>query len=334
MLADALKSATDAAVGNPTLAANVTAVYNAADDANTYTPTAQTAAANAVTTATANQSAAATAAATAATNQTAAATIAANAATVATKAAEAVKAAYDESSKVQTEVTVYDSQGNAYKLKGIFEKTADNTWTFTLGSDAVNADGDVIGTVSPTAVATLKFDSKGAYDSLNSVINSITIDPTGGPYAGAGSFTAKTDFSTMTQYASESTAKATAQNGWADGTLNGVTIDSTGTIVGNFTNGKTKDLARVAMAVFNNPAGLNKAGQNLYTESNNSGIADVGASGTGGRGTFTAGTLEMSNVDLSQEFSNMIITQRGFQANSKIITTSDEMLEILANLKR
>lgn len=266
-------------------------------------------------------------------NQTDAAQKALDAATAVTDAAAAVKAAYDETSKVPTQVTIYDSQGNPYTINASIVKTADNTWTFTPSGTAVNKDGVTVGTITGNP-STIAFDRFGVYDSLNTIVNSLTIDPAGGPYAGAGSFTVDLDFSTISQYASESTAMATEQNGWTDGTLDGVTIDATGTIVGNFTNGMSKNLARVAMAVFNNPGGLNKAGDNLYTETNNSGFADIGTSGTGGRGEFAGGTLEMSNVDLAQQFSDMIITQRGFQANSKIITTTDEMLELLANLKR
>ncbi|HML31496.1 flagellar hook protein FlgE [Sporomusa sphaeroides] len=256
-----------------------------------------------------------------------------DAATAVTNASEAVKAAYNETSKVPMQVTIYDSQGNPYTINASIIKTGDNTWEFTPSGTAVNKDGVTVGTITGNP-STIAFDRFGVYDALNTMVNSLTIDPAGGPYAGAGAFTVDLDFSAISQYASESTAKATEQNGWADGTLDGVTIDATGTIVGNFTNGMSKNLARVAMAVFNNPGGLNKAGDNLYTETNNSGIADIGTSGTGGRGEFAGGTLEMSNVDLAQQFSDMIITQRGFQANSKIITTTDEMLELLANLKR
>ncbi|MEL7632493.1 MULTISPECIES: flagellar hook protein FlgE [Sporomusa] len=265
--------------------------------------------------------------------QTAAAQTALDAATAVTNASEAVKAAYNETSKVPMQVTIYDSQGNPYTINASIIKTGDNTWEFTPSGTAVNKDGVTVGTITGNP-STIAFDRFGVYDALNTMVNSLTIDPAGGPYAGAGAFTVDLDFSAISQYASESTAKATEQNGWADGTLDGVTIDATGTIVGNFTNGMSKNLARVAMAVFNNPGGLNKAGDNLYTETNNSGIADIGTSGTGGRGEFAGGTLEMSNVDLAQQFSDMIITQRGFQANSKIITTTDEMLELLANLKR
>lgn len=316
---DAIKTAATAANADPTNAGLAGATQTAATTAQGSAVAAQGDANAAAITATSNQQAAAATAATAKDN--------------AEKAAAAVKAAYDESSNVPMQVSVYDTQGNLYNLSGNFMKNADNTWTFTPSGKIVDKEGKTVANVTGTP-STIKFDANGAYDSLNTIANSITIDPAGGPYSGAGAFTVNLDFSTMTQYASESTAKATGQDGWSDGTLNGVSINSTGTIVGSFTNGKTKDLARVALAVFNNPAGLIKNGSNMYSASNNSGLPDVGESGTGGRGTFSGGTLEMSNVDLAQEFSNMIITQRGFQANSKIITTTDEMLEQLANLKR
>ncbi len=330
--ADLLKTRADEHIATPPTATD-TDVIAAADAAVTAANTAVGTADGALTfaqgelaTATNNQTLAKQA-------QEAAAQVALNAANALAAAEAAVKAAYDETSKVPLKITVYDSQGNPYTIDASILKTADNTWVFTPAGTAVNKDGVTVGTITGGS-STIAFDQLGVYDALNTMISSLTIDPAGGPYAGAGAFTVDLDFSTMTQYASESTAKATDQNGWSAGTLDSVVIDATGTIVGKFTNGRTKDLARVAMAVFNNPGGLSKAGDSLYTETNNSGIADIGTSGTGGRGEFAGSMLEMSNVDLAQEFSNMIITQRGFQANSKIITTTDEMLQELANLKR
>ncbi|CUH96093.1 hypothetical protein P22_2181 [Propionispora sp. 2/2-37] len=139
----------------------------------------------------------------------------------------------------------------------------------------------------------------------------------------------------ITQYGgTTSTIAAADQDGYTAGSLQKKSIDGTGTIIGTFSNNETMVLAQIAMANFSNPGGLTKAGDNMYVQSNNSGEPLIGTADSGGLGKITASALEMSNVDLSQEFSNMIITQRGFQANSKIITTSDEMLEILANLKR
>ena len=142
------------------------------------------------------------------------------------------------------------------------------------------------------------------------------------------------DFYALTQYGTDTTVQASDQDGYAAGTLDSVSIDSNGKIIGTFTNGQTQDLAQIAMATFTNPGGLNRMGGSLFAESENSGFASIGTSGSGSRGEIQSGTLEMSNIDLADQFSKMIVAQRGFQSNSKIITVSDEMLEILANLKR
>lgn len=142
------------------------------------------------------------------------------------------------------------------------------------------------------------------------------------------------DFGAITQWESKSTAWAERQNGYAMGNLTSYTIGIDGTIMGVYDNGESRNLARVALANFQNPAGLIQAGSSLFQVSNNSGDPLVGAPGEQGMGALLPGNLEMSNVDLSEEFTDMIITQRGFQANSRIITTSDEMLQELVNLKR
>ena len=135
-----------------------------------------------------------------------------------------------------------------------------------------------------------------------------------------------------TQYSGTSTISATS-NGNAAGTLASVSIDSSGLITGTYTNNVRRVEAQIAMAQFNNPSGLTKMGGNLYQESNNSGTRTIsGAADIGSE--LTTSALEMSNVDIADQFSDMIITQRGFQSNSKIITVSDEMLETLINMKR
>jgi flagellar hook protein FlgE len=111
-------------------------------------------------------------------------------------------------------------------------------------------------------------------------------------------------------------------------------IDQTGTITGVYTNGSNRTIGQIALGSFTNPGGLEKAGENTYQVSNNSGAANIGASGTAGKGKVIAGTLEMSNVDLAEQFTDMIVTERGFQANSRTITTSDQMLQELLQLKR
>ncbi len=216
-----------------------------------------------------------------------------------------------------TTLTVYDSLGNPLELVVRFEKTGTNEWTWTalygdgeIGSGTVTFDGS--GRVSGGETATLSFDPDTGADVLD-----ITLD-----------------FSGLTQYGGASTVALRSQDGYASGSLQSFAIDGNGVITGLYSNGRTQTIGQVALALFANPAGLLKAGDNLYAESSNSGPAAVGAAATGGRGTLTAGALEMSNVDLAQEFTNMITAQRGFQANARVITTSDELLQELISLRR
>lgn len=164
--------------------------------------------------------------------------------------------------------------------------------------------------------------------------NSITMAPLTFNPPGANGMSINLGLNSLTQYGGESTVKVVDQNGYPAGQLDQETVDTSGTIVGHFTNGKTMNLAQVALSTFNNPGGLLRYGDSMFIQSNNSGQPQVGPTGSGGRGTINPGNLEMSNVDLAQQFSDMIVTQRGFQANSKIITTEDEMLQDLVNLKR
>ena len=142
------------------------------------------------------------------------------------------------------------------------------------------------------------------------------------------------DLSAVTGFAELRTVSISERNGRTAGTLESFTVGADGTLVGAFSNGSRQPLGRVALAGFVNPAGLEKAGGSSYRATANSGAAETGAAGANGLGSLDAGSLEMSNVDLSQEFTNLIVAQRGFQANARIITTSDEVLQELANLKR
>lgn len=142
------------------------------------------------------------------------------------------------------------------------------------------------------------------------------------------------DLSAVTGYATLSTVAVTEQDGAAAGTLKSYSITGDGSIVGTFSNGATQTLGKIAMATFANPEGLEKAGGSAYRPSVNSGSVRMGEPGQAGFGDLVSGALEMSNVDLSQEFTNLIVAQRGFQANARIITTSDEVLQELTQLKR
>ena len=138
----------------------------------------------------------------------------------------------------------------------------------------------------------------------------------------------------VTQFAEKSSTKTITQNGYPMGYLESFKIDQSGVITGVFSNGTNRPLGQVALASFVNPGGLDKAGESTYVVSNNSGDPRVDPAGIAGKGKIIAGALEMSNVDLAEEFTDMIVTQRGFQASSRTITTSDQMIQELLTLKR
>ena len=142
------------------------------------------------------------------------------------------------------------------------------------------------------------------------------------------------DLAQVSAYAGMSTLTVSGQNGSATGKLESFTLGNDGSLIGSFSNGTKQVLAKIALAKFTNPTGLEKAGSSSYVATANSGGVQLGGAGDPGIGTLSAGSLEMSNVDLSQEFTNLIVAQRGFQANARIITTSDEVLQELTQLKR
>jgi flagellar hook protein FlgE len=138
----------------------------------------------------------------------------------------------------------------------------------------------------------------------------------------------------LTQFANASTAVARQQDGYTMGDLERFSIDQSGLITGAFTNGETITLGQIVLADFNNPSGLERRGDNTYSVSANSGAPVLGYANEGSQSMVTSGALEMSNVDLAQEFTNMITAQRGFQSNARVITTADEMLQEVVSLKR
>jgi len=142
------------------------------------------------------------------------------------------------------------------------------------------------------------------------------------------------DLSGLKGFSNLTTVTGATNEGNEAGTLNSYTLGADGTLVGLFSNGEQQAIGRIALATFVNPGGLEKAGSSAYRATFNSGAAELGTPGASGLGSLTSGALEMSNVDLSQEFTNLIVAQRGFQANARIITTSDDVLQELTNLKR
>ena len=241
-------------------------------------------------------------------------------------------AAANVSSDAPASLKVYASSGTAYEVNGTFEKVGANTWSFTPTNTITDSTGATIANVTTTPAnkpVLITFSPSGAF--ISSTPYTMTIKPVVPPAAASGpaTFTITPDFSTMTQFDSKTTAMASDTDGYGAGSLDKLNISSDGIFSATYTNGITKKLAQVALFRFDNPGGLEKSGGNFYTESNNSGVATKDYNSK-----VSSGNLEMSNVDLAQQFSDMIVTQRGFQANSKIITTTDTMLEEVVNLKR
>lgn len=230
-------------------------------------------------------------------------------------------------------MTVYDSLGTKHELKMVMWKVAPDKWDWKFDKTGMDITSAGITEVGGTHPITFKAD--GSVDQPSGFV-SPEIKFT--PNSGAADVDIKLDLGTsvngLSQFAGSSTAVMRDQDGYTNGTLQSFSIDATGTIVGSFTNGTTQPLGQVLLAEFNNPGGLVRAGDNMYSVSSNSGSPVVGYSGEGSNSTIASGALEMSNVDLAQEFTNMIVAQRGFQANGRVITTSDQMLQELVDLKR
>jgi len=256
---------------------------------------------------------------------------------------------------------IYDTFGNVHKLNISFTKVPGvaNQWEATV---AVDGDAEV-GTNTLTNIGAegnttntflLNFDNLGALASVedaqgDTIAEGALLIPIGFDVAdttpGADGNLIRQTFNlnlgdvgsytnSVTQFAETSSTKAFKQDGYAMGYLDTFKIDQNGIITGVYSNGTNRELGQIALASFTNPGGLEKAGESTFVLSNNSGDPNIGPSGIAGKGKFIAGALEMSNVDLAEQFTDMIVTQRGFQANSKTITTSDQMLQELLTLKR
>ncbi len=236
----------------------------------------------------------------------------------------------NSASVTQTSKSVYDSLGVSHDITITAWKVAPNKWDFKADLSSVNGGG----TPSTFGPGSLTFKSDGTLDIAASTLPTIKFTPAGNAAPVSIKLDPGTPGNGITSFATGNSALIRDQDGYTAGTLTNITIGRDGTIIGAFSNGTNQALAQVAMADFNNPEGLERAGDNMYTMSANSGSPVVGYSGRETSSTIASGALEMSNVDLAQEFTDMIIAQRGFQANGKMITTSDDMLQELVSLKR
>jgi flagellar hook protein FlgE len=221
-------------------------------------------------------------------------------------------------------VEAYDSLGTAHRIDVEFEKTAAATWSWTASSP----DGII---VAAPGTGTLSFDSHGNVTSATSdgTINLALTTPNGAD----ATLSFAVDFSAVSQLDGEFSVQTTSQDGLPMGTLDSFSIDNEGQILGTFSSGASRLLGQLALANFTNPAGLQREGNNLWSISPNSGSAVVTPAGSSAS-SLRSGYLEQSNVDLTSEFTELIIAQRGFQANSRSITTSDDLMQEVLQIKR
>ena len=247
----------------------------------------------------------------------------------------------DTTSNFSTSITVFDSLGTARTLDVYFNNAGGNLYNYTVVADGAELAGGTPGTDTIVGTGSLQFTTDGALDTA-------TTPPLSLNFAGGATANQEialnfgdditndgaTGLGGTTQFASDSAVSSQAQDGFASGEFSGLAIDGTGLVQGLYTNGQKIAIGRLAVAKFRSNDGLGRAGQNLWIETRESGTAALGAAGAGGRASVSSGALESSNVDLGEEFVGLIQHQRSFSANSKTITTADEMLQELINIKR
>ncbi len=234
--------------------------------------------------------------------------------------------------------TIYDSLGQATQVQVYFRHTASGGWDYHALVDGAAVQGGTAGTPVEIASGSLSFDAQGRLQSVtpgagsftpvNAAAQALTFD-FGDPTATGG-----TGLAGVTQFASDSSSTFVSQDGYPSGQLSSVQIDSKGVVQGVFTNGQTRALGQVGVVQVAAPGMLERQGGNLYAATLDSGAAVMGAAGEGGRALIASGSLEQSNVDIADQFVRMIAAQRTFEANSKTITTADQLLSELIAMKR
>ncbi|NCB38225.1 MAG: flagellar hook-basal body complex protein [Erysipelotrichia bacterium] len=266
----------------------------------------------------------------------------------------AITGAVSEGAKHSTNITIYDSLGGAHGLETIWEHSNSETMEWSYKLKYADDDPEIIAWMNNPAnrvenpeepteddytrannelitnrEGKMYFFENGKIDEGRSYVPEFSMKP-----EGSNKITISMKTSLITQFNSDFTTKAENQNGYEMGMLEQIYFEDDGIIRGVYSNGQKQPIGQIALTTFNNPGGLEKAGKNLYEYSPNSGQPITGKPGQSDRGVIVPASLEMSNVDISEEFTSMIITQRAFQANSRVITTSDEILQEVVNLKR
>ena len=224
-------------------------------------------------------------------------------------------------------LTIFDSLGNSHTMTLRFTKTFDNNWNWSASVP------DSSGTLSNNS-GSIVFNSDGSINSISPNPPVVAFSPSGGASAQNIELNFGTGFDGITQTSSNSVISALTQNGSAAASMTNISIDQYGYIVGVFTNGQSRQLAQILIATFPNKNGLTSVGENMFSVSANTGDPRIGDPGEATGTTIQSGALEQSNVDLSEEFTRMIVSQRGFQANARVVTVSDTLLQEVTNLVR
>jgi flagellar hook protein FlgE len=230
----------------------------------------------------------------------------------------------------QTQMTMFDSLGTAHQITLAFTKTGNNQWSLAVKDEK--------GVTLPTTPSTspISFDPATGKPTIGTFTfqPSAAMAPSWKTPDGSATATLTIDIGGLSQFGGKTALSSEDVDGNAMGSLQSIALAGDGTVMGVYSNNLREPIGKLAMASFANPAGLAKAGNTSYRVGDNSGQPAIGEANAGGRGTMVSGALEMSNVDLAEEFTGLIVAQRGFQANSRVITSSDEVLQDLVNLKR
>ena len=239
-----------------------------------------------------------------------------------------------------TSIQIVDSLGATHVTTMTYTNTAPGAWTYELTAAGAEVTGGTAGTPFQLATGTLSFDGTGVLIDVDGAapanVTITTPDWTNGALANTMDWKVIDANGTpqLTGFASPSATSSISQNGTVAGTITNISISPDGTIVGTIGVGQSVIVGQLALVNFNNPQGLIKMGSNRYGEGPAAGLRNIGVPGTGGRGTLIGAALEQSNVDMAQEFTKMILAQRGYQANGKMITVSDQLMVDTLNLKQ
>lgn len=246
----------------------------------------------------------------------------------------------DETSTYNNSLTVYDNVGAARLVTVYFNKAANNQWEYHVMSDGKDVPGGEPGKLVEQASGTLVFNDQGRLQEEQESLNSFNFNNGASPgqkikFDFGKSITEGGDgLDATTQYGSKTSIARNTQDGSSAAQIGSLSFNDSGVLTAVYNNGASRDIAQIAVAKFENNEGLFKVGKNLFKESRRSGQAAVGKPGEAGRGDVIAKSIELSNVDIAQEFVNLMTAQRNFQANARTITTSDQMLQEVLNIKR